>query len=199
MEDLFSADVSLLGCLRAAHLLWANGLRSCLLIPGSKVSSHLAFEEDMTSQEAKRTIASLAHGIDPVTGEVLPQGAVTNYPTVIRALFIALEAIELNSHRPVSRHANCDKAGTPWTEDEEDQLLRACEADVSIDDLCKLHRRSISAIKARLVKLGRINRAKHSWRPPKKPLQEQGFAVIGGMCSSGESEDHRQSVSPQGS
>ena len=54
----------------------------------------------MTHEEAKQIIDVLARGIDPATGEVLPENNPLNGPHVIRALFIAAKALELMALRP---------------------------------------------------------------------------------------------------
>ena len=41
---------------------------------------------------AKEIVRTLADGIDPTTGEVLPKESVYNSPDVIRALFTLLDA-----------------------------------------------------------------------------------------------------------
>ena len=53
----------------------------------------------MSPLEAKKIIESLADGIDPVTGEILPEQSAINSPQVVRALFVAAKAL----HRPVTR------------------------------------------------------------------------------------------------
>ena len=42
---------------------------------------------------AKKIIRTLADGIDPTTGEVLPKESVYNSPEVIRALYTLLEIV----------------------------------------------------------------------------------------------------------
>lgn len=48
----------------------------------------------MFPQEAKSIIELLAKGIDPDSGEILPGQSVLNSPKVIRALFVAVEALD---------------------------------------------------------------------------------------------------------
>lgn len=49
------------------------------------------------------------------------------------------------------------KAGTPWTEEEEDALRAAWAGEVPLAEMARLHERSPGSIEARLVKLGLID------------------------------------------
>lgn len=119
----------------------------------------------MTPAEAKQVIEVLAKGIDPATGEVLPEDSPLNSPHVIRALFLAAKALELQAGKrersasasaattkpPATKPANAGKA---WTEDESQRLAAAFNAGASVADLVKVHQRTTGAITSRLVKLG---------------------------------------------
>jgi hypothetical protein len=48
----------------------------------------------------------------------------------------------------------------PWSADEENALLRAIDAGESVDALAARHKRTVLAIRSRLVKLGRLE----DWR-----------------------------------
>jgi len=64
----------------------------------------------MTPTEAKQVIEVLAKGIDPETGEVLSQDSPINSPHVIRALFMAVKALEQAAADKPAR-AKADKPG----------------------------------------------------------------------------------------
>jgi hypothetical protein len=51
----------------------------------------------MSPLEAQKIVESLANGIDPETGEILPAQSTFNNPQVIRALFVAAKALERGS------------------------------------------------------------------------------------------------------
>lgn len=55
----------------------------------------------MQAVEAKRIIEALATGIDPITGEVLPDDSPVNEPQVIRALFTAANALVTDAGQAV--------------------------------------------------------------------------------------------------
>jgi hypothetical protein len=120
----------------------------------------------MTPAEAKQLIQALARGIDPETGEVLPADNPLNSPHVIRALFLAAEALDLLVHPsgptppppppPRPRPPAPGKAGKPWTPDEDQDLLTAFDADTTVAALAQAHQRTNGAITSRLIRLGRL-------------------------------------------
>lgn len=112
----------------------------------------------MTPAEAKQVIEVLAKGIDPETGEVLPQDSPINSPHVIRALFMAAKALE---QAPGSKPARAKpespgNAGKSWAPAEDQQLVEAFDQGKQVAELATLHQRTKGAIKARLIRLGRL-------------------------------------------
>lgn len=103
----------------------------------------------MDITRAKEIVRILADGVDPITGEILPEDSVYNSPEVIRALFTILEAV----HTPPAKSSPAN-AGIPWTDDEEDQLRNELEANMQIKDIARVHGRTRGAILARLERLG---------------------------------------------
>jgi hypothetical protein len=111
----------------------------------------------MTPTEAKQVIEVLARGIDPQTGELLPDDNPLNSPHVIRALFLAAKALELQGGKPAKQPtAKTGNAGKPWTEDEDQQLAQAFDAGQPVAALARTHQRTSGAITARLMRLGRL-------------------------------------------
>lgn len=76
----------------------------------------------MTRQEARNILQSLAHGIDPASGEIFPEQSPFNQPDVIRALFIAGEALAEAERRHRKEASSDGHAGQPWTEEEENRV-----------------------------------------------------------------------------
>ena len=97
---------------------------------------------------AREIIRSLAEGIDPFTGEVLSKVSVYNKPDVIRALYTILEE---SAPKPLDPYRN---AGKPWTETEEDMLVKEYHAKMKVSDIAKEHGRTYGAIESRLEHLG---------------------------------------------
>ena len=112
----------------------------------------------MTPTEAKQVIEVLAAGIDPETGEVLPQDSALNSPHVIRALFLAANALGQLTDKPAmpAKAAAAGNAGKAWSETEDEQLAAAFDAGTSVAALAKTHQRTAGAITSRLIRLGRL-------------------------------------------
>lgn len=66
----------------------------------------------------------------------------------------ALDALAAALGRLTRRRKGGAKAGTTWTEEEDEALRRAFEAEVPLAELSARHERSRGAIEARPVKLG---------------------------------------------
>ena len=103
----------------------------------------------MDITRAKEIVRILADGIDPVTGEILPDDSVYNSPEVIRALFTVLEKVNESSVKDPLRNA-----GQSWTEIEDEKLRDEFLAKMKISDIAKEHGRSYGAIESRLDHLG---------------------------------------------
>jgi hypothetical protein len=111
----------------------------------------------MANNEALKTIKTLSEGVDPRTGEVLPHDSPFQHGDVIRALYAATEALERQVRIEKRRRNMPEFSGRPWTQEEDQQIVRAFDAGTKGDDIAKKHKRSKGAIVARLVKLGKIN------------------------------------------
>lgn len=104
----------------------------------------------MNYNRAKEIIKSLADGIDPITGELLPVESVYNSPDVIRALFTILQ-----THCPEAKELDpLRNKGKPWTKIEDDKLKDEFYSKIDMTDIAKEHGRSYSAIESRLNFLG---------------------------------------------
>lgn len=105
----------------------------------------------MDIARAKELLSVLADGIDPFTGELLPQNHVCNQPEMIRALHEVLNVIPSAKKKNLPRNA-----GKPWTELEEEKLLDEFDSGMTIAAIAKEHGRSRGAIESRLADLGKI-------------------------------------------
>jgi len=111
----------------------------------------------MDKSEALETVEALAHGIDPVTGELFQENSPLNHPRVIRALFLSLKALERLKEREARASGLPGNAGKPWTHDDDRILLEAFDRGIDVEALAQLCSRTQGAIAARLVRLGRIS------------------------------------------
>ncbi|MGE5525523.1 MAG: hypothetical protein ACM3SS_17555 [Rhodospirillaceae bacterium] len=107
---------------------------------------------------------ALANGIHPATGESFPADSPYQHPDTVRALFTAVRALETAGARseaappakpkPATAAANI---GSRWTPEEEQRLAAGFDAGKRVTELAALHGRSVAAIEARLLKLGKID------------------------------------------
>lgn len=107
----------------------------------------------MELQEARAIVNTLAQGVHPGTGEVLPADGPYNDPQVIRALFEVVRA--LDERQAVKRHVP-PNAGKPWASDEDARLDAAFTSGADLKPLAQELGRTTFALEARLVKLGRL-------------------------------------------
>ena len=93
----------------------------------------------------------------PVTGVPLEKNHVVNEPDVIRALNTAVGAL-LSEKTKIKRQQDLpERVGQPWTENEDNALIKAFEKGNSLNDLVIKHQRTRGAIRTRLVRLGKID------------------------------------------
>lgn len=105
---------------------------------------------------ARQIIDTLAQGIHPVTGEVMPEDSPYNAPPVIRALFAVSQALDEQTQKAVARRELPPNAGKPWVTSEDNKLETAFAAGIDIKDMAKELGRTAWAVEARLVKLGKL-------------------------------------------
>jgi len=111
---------------------------------------------------AVEILERLRDGEDPRTGRALPADSPYQQPDVVRALFTALAALPAvdapeeaaDAKPPRSRPA---RAGEPWRDDEDERLAAAFDEGRGVAELARVFGRSRSAIRLRLVKLGRLS------------------------------------------
>lgn len=115
----------------------------------------------MELQTARAIIATLAQGIHPVTGEVMPEDSPYNAPPVIRALFAVSQALDAAAAsastcpaRP--RREPPPTTGKPWSGQDDQQLRAGFAAGTPTKDLAAALGRTRWAIESRLVKLGEM-------------------------------------------
>ncbi|MBT8364323.1 MAG: hypothetical protein KJP23_06415 [Deltaproteobacteria bacterium] len=99
----------------------------------------------------------LADGVHPVTGEQLDKNHLINEPDVIRALNTAVEAL-ISEEKKIRRQRDLpERVGKPWSEQEDQALIKAFDSGISLNDLVDKHQRTRGAIRTRLVRLGKID------------------------------------------
>jgi hypothetical protein len=126
----------------------------------------------MEQDRAKEILKALADGINPQTSVQFPPDSPYQQADTVRALHVALEALQGGQARPARpKDPNRPQMGKNWTREEEDKLVEAFKARKPIPEIATAHGRTTGGITARLVKLGliedkSINRAGQGNRPP---------------------------------
>jgi hypothetical protein len=111
----------------------------------------------MEQTQALAVVRSLANGVDPETGEVFPTESAYQRPLVVRALYEAAAALERMERFERRKAQMPAKTGEAWTEDEDRKLLAGFDAGRALQELAAAHERTMGAVRARLLKYGRIN------------------------------------------
>ena len=107
----------------------------------------------MDINRAKEIIATLAEGVDPTTGEVLPDNSVFNKGEIVRAFYAVLNHLDAKKPKK-NMPAN---AGKPWTKEDENLLVSLYRSGTPKREICKTMQRTESGVAARLVHLGIID------------------------------------------
>lgn len=113
----------------------------------------------MDIQRAKEIIHTLADGVDPTTGEILSADHVCNRADVIRALHIAEQALQKDLNRPEDGPWH-KEYGKVWGQKETDMLINYFEKNYTVAQISKILGRSESGIRAKLVRIGKIQNRK---------------------------------------
>ena len=115
----------------------------------------------MEIQAARQIIDTLAQGVHPVTGEVMPDDSPYNAPPVIRALVAASRALEGKRPAPAQRTERVARVqpsnqGKPWSPEDDARLEAAYAAGADLKLVAQELGRSHFGIESRLVKLGKL-------------------------------------------
>ena len=106
----------------------------------------------MEINRAKEIISALAEGVDPTTGELLPEDSVYNKGDIIRALYTVLSSLD----RKKPKKNLPENAGKRWTDEDDKKLCEMFDSGVSKKDICNTFKRTTTGIASRLVRLGKI-------------------------------------------
>ena len=108
----------------------------------------------MDIERAKEILTALADGINPVTGEILPEGDSCNQVEVVRALNTVLRTLD-KKPKQSSRTAP-ENAGKPWSTEDENMLCQMFDDGCTRAEMSSHFKRTTGSITSRLVKLGKI-------------------------------------------
>jgi hypothetical protein len=105
---------------------------------------------------ARQILQALVEGFDPLTGDELPSGTVLQQAEVMRALLAGIHALDAGAARAARRAQLPENVGRAWSAEEEIRLVTAFHSGESIAELARRHGRTLTAIEARLEKLGLV-------------------------------------------
>ena len=108
----------------------------------------------MQERRAREILQALIQGVDPFTGDELPDGTVLQEADVLRALLAGVAAMEQDAARASRRASLPQNIGRTWSEEEQAALLEAFQAGEPVEEIAARHGRTVRAIEARLEKLG---------------------------------------------
>ncbi|MBL8270709.1 hypothetical protein [Steroidobacter sp.] len=120
----------------------------------------------MDDSKALSIVSALANGVNPQTGEVFDIDSPYQSADVIRALYVAVRALEMVT-RTKARNARTrmpGNAGKPWTEEEDRELLEKFDGGETVAQLARAHDRTMAGIQARLERHGRMQGQGLQWR-----------------------------------
>jgi DNA-binding NarL/FixJ family response regulator len=107
----------------------------------------------MELEQAIKVVRALANGIHPESGAALEENSICHAPEAVKALNRALAALVAEEQREKKRPKN---AGKTWTREEDEQICEELRKGTDFNQIAQSHNRSVAAILARLVKLGKI-------------------------------------------
>ena len=107
---------------------------------------------------ATEILKTLSDGVNPFTGELLPNESVCNHAEVVRAFHCILEELKKNTKKP--KKASPENAGKPWGEEDDKTLAQMFEAGYSIQEMKMFFKRTAGAIESRLEHIGKIPKNK---------------------------------------
>lgn len=110
----------------------------------------------MDNAESLENIRALANGIDPHTGETFPDDSPYHHPQTIRALYVAMQALERGKKASDRQQKLPENAGKAWLDEEDHRLASAFDTGKPTKQLAEEHQRTEWSIRSRLVKLGKI-------------------------------------------
>ncbi|MDY6944151.1 MAG: hypothetical protein SXG53_00410 [Pseudomonadota bacterium] len=120
----------------------------------------------MDDNRALAIVSALANGVNPRTGEMFDADSPYQSADVIRALYVAVRALEMSNRSKVrgSRARMPANAGKQWSEQEDRELLERFDEGQSVAQLAQAHDRTIAGIQARLERSGRLQGQGVQWR-----------------------------------
>ena len=137
----------------------------------------------MNYERAIEILEMLLNGIDPVTGEILPEKGTHAEPEVIRALYKGIQALSREAKQEKTEDISSEpgttqrkvNANRPWTKEDDQQLMEFFRNQAPIEEICAVLQRRPIGINNRLVFLGLVERTTDRFGNQLKPGFERVF------------------------
>jgi hypothetical protein len=110
----------------------------------------------MDPDQALEIVRKLAEGVDPATGQRYPADSPYQQADTVRALYLAIDALERLKRAQERQKSLPAGAGRPWTTEEEQRMLQQFDAKEDVAVIAQELNRTSGAIWSRLEKIGRI-------------------------------------------
>lgn len=123
-----------------------------------------------TAKQVAELLTALAGGVNPSTGEILPDASLANTPDAVRLLYtLAMEFKQVKSQQPKPKKQSRDLEGLresnlanglparshfPWSEEDYNQLLDEYHIHRDIETVAQIMERSTRAIAVKLGSAG---------------------------------------------
>ena len=109
------------------------------------------------SEDARKIVRLLAEGIDPITGEVLPDASPYNHPQVIRALFSLLEDRKTAGKTSTKPKRDLPpKHGKSWTQEDRDYVTASYRQGIPPKEMAAHLERTTGSVHSELIRQGLI-------------------------------------------
>ena len=110
----------------------------------------------METEKSLEIIQALANGIDPHTGEEYSADSPYQHPQTVRALFLAIEAMERAKKSEDRLRKFPGNAGKAWGDEEDQRLTTGFISGKTYKQLAEEHGRTETSICLRLIKHGKL-------------------------------------------
>jgi hypothetical protein len=118
----------------------------------------------MDAEKALIILSALANGVDPNTGEIFDVNGPYQTADVIRALYFGVSAVKALVPRPKRAKNSSPRAGVPWTDAEDQQLLTHFNEGLDLAAIAVRHGRTVAGVQARLERQGHLPAQTKGWR-----------------------------------
>lgn len=114
-------------------------------------------KEQLLIKRAIYLLDRLYEGINPLTGERLPDTSPFQNSDIVRSLRLGIDSLKATLKR--KERTTFARTGQPWDSSEDARVCQEFDAALPFEKIAEGHMRSRGAILARLEKLGRVQRA----------------------------------------